>query len=389
MNFWDRTLAGDGVYTGVWVPQAGGVCGLNFQDGVIARVTVDPDLKPGFPVKSYHSAGSYMGGPSLHTLVANIDDKPDLEIIVTGLASGPLYAWKPDGSLVPGWPLDEILGAGYPAAGELSQSSSGKEIGATLYGLRPAESFVSAYTGSGATLPGWPKKTRNASVRPPTLADLDGDGLDEIITGQPDYRLHIYDAHGVELQGWPQPVDNYPIWGAEPGASAVIDLDGDGDLDIVTAQENFVIAYHRDGTLLKGFPVAVEGWLTGHTFPAIGDVDGDGTPEIVVTVVIPWDGDIPFGHGVQIISADGKVKRTIRAGASDFMLLHQHWQISMAMTNLKLSFSQTVLHQKLLCMFGAAMAAISRVGLSSFLGTWEILHPWWAMLTETVCQTFL
>ena len=48
--------------------------------------------------RGLHGPGTYCGGSAIHTLVGNIDNDPKLEIIVTGLATGPLYAWHSDGS---------------------------------------------------------------------------------------------------------------------------------------------------------------------------------------------------------------------------------------------------------------------------------------------------
>src|SRR5690348_3656990 len=58
------------------------------------RPATDPDLEPGFPVQTYEGAGTYHGGPAIHALVGNIDSDPQLEILATALASGPLYAWN-------------------------------------------------------------------------------------------------------------------------------------------------------------------------------------------------------------------------------------------------------------------------------------------------------
>jgi len=70
-----------------------------------AETVGDPDLEPGFPVQTLHRAGTYGSGQIIHTLVGNIDDEPTAEILVTGLARGPLYAWNSDGTLQSGWPV--------------------------------------------------------------------------------------------------------------------------------------------------------------------------------------------------------------------------------------------------------------------------------------------
>src|SRR5215208_649033 len=235
----------------------------------------DPDLEPGFPVQTFERAGTYHGGPAVLTLVGNIDADPALEILASGLASGPLYAWNADGSREPGWPV-AIRGAAMPALGELSTSNAGLEIFSAHFG-----GSLVAYSGAGAILPGWPREASNYIASPPSLADVDGDGLDEIFVEEEDWALHAYRANGTVFQGWPVSGDG----GQERHTPAIGDLDGDGVPEIVTVSGwtspgIYVHAYHRDGSEVAGFPVLMNGEVD--TFPAIGDVDGDGDPELVV-----------------------------------------------------------------------------------------------------------
>jgi subtilisin family serine protease len=306
-------FAHDGIYTGSWLPPGGGVYSIWFPDETLTPireeviVTVDPDLKAGFPVKTFNTPGMYMGGQSLHTLVANIDSEPDLEIIVTGLSNGPLYAWKSAGTPVPGWPLQEFIGAGYAAAGELSPAIPGAEISAGYYGIWPDPTTISGYTGSGTTLPGWPRTAANYITSPPALADVDGDGIDEIFTGEEDSRLHGYRSDGSVLSGWPTATG--------PGGQgwytpAIADLDGDGRLEIVTQSPGYLSAYHDDGRSVAGFPVRING---SGRFPVIGDVDGDGSLEIVIPAWV-----LPGRPGVELISGYGTIKRSIPAPAADW-----------------------------------------------------------------------
>ncbi len=192
--------AGDGIYSGQWTPPAGGTFTLTFPEGDVVTVMVDPDLKPGFPVKAFQSEGSYHAGPAIHTLVGNIDDDPKLEIVVTGLASGPLFAWHSDGSPVVGWPdeTETFTGAAYPAMGNLTTNSSGFEVFLGYW-----DGSLVAYSGSGNVLPGWPRDSANYISSPAALADVDGDGLDEIFIAEEDWKLHAYRADGSLLPGWP------------------------------------------------------------------------------------------------------------------------------------------------------------------------------------------
>jgi hypothetical protein len=257
----------------------------------------DPDLEPGFPVRALETAGSYHGGPAIHVQVGNIDADPTLEILATALSVGPLYAWNADGSTQPGWPLN-TGGAAYPAMGQLSVSDPGLEVFAASW-----DNLLFAVNGAAQALPGWPRNESNYVDTPPSLGDVDGDGLAEIFTEEQDWSLHGYRANGTILGGWPSMCPG----GQELHTPAIGDLDGDGVPEIVSASGSttpgvYLCAYHRDGTNVTGFPILINTeYGLVDTFPVIGDVDGDGAPEIVVVT----------SEGVKILSANGTVEHVM------------------------------------------------------------------------------
>src|SRR2546426_210974 len=170
-----------------------------------------------------------------------------------------------------------------------SSPASRSRRGTALAAFRPGR----ACTSSSAT----------STPSRPTTMDVDGDGVDEIFTDEQDWNLHAYHGDGTPATGWPT---TGFIGGQERSMSAIADLDGDGRLDVITTSGStspgvYLFAYRHDGTLRPGFPVNFAGSV--HTFPVVGDVDGDGVPEIIVT---------GFGGRVLIFSNTGVLKRTVQ-----------------------------------------------------------------------------
>jgi hypothetical protein len=281
----------------------------------------DPDLKPGFPVQTIHLAGSYHGGPAIHTLVGNIDNDPQLEIVVTALAVGPIYAWNHDGRPVPGFPVYGTE-AGYPAIGHMRASvllshperllkSNHLVVGFLGWATFGRPGIISAYTSNGTPLPGWPINSASSVSTPPTLADVDGVPADEIFVGEEDGKIHAYRHDGSVLPGWPI----FDGSGQERHTPAIGDLDGDGDLEIVTTSGSrnpiHLYAYHHDGRIVGGFPVLFIG--TVDTFPVIGDIDRDGRNDIIVV------GRTGRDTSVFVFSGAGALKRSFTvAGYLDY-----------------------------------------------------------------------
>ncbi len=150
-----------------------------------------------------------------------------------------------------------------------------------LYGIN---NKLYALKGDGTIL--FEKTVSGTILLPPSVADLDNDGTLEIAVntgGIPNAgRVYLLDPTGTDLPGWPLNFNDH--WMIN--APALADLDGDGTLDIVfgervTSNQGFVHAVKMDGTPVNAnWPVEVA--ATPAFTPSIADVDNDGNNDVVI-----------------------------------------------------------------------------------------------------------
>jgi len=93
----------------------------------------------------------------------------------------------------------------------------------------------------------------------------------------------MFDAEWRRDPGYPNLEPGFPVdLSAQPGSDpAVVDLDGDNDLEIIFGDfSGFIHAFHHDGSVVDGWPVAVPGGLQFSPI-AIGDLRGNGDMMVV------------------------------------------------------------------------------------------------------------
>ena len=300
-------VAGDGIYSGIWVASTPGTFTLTFpgRAGDVINVDVDPLLRSGFPVKMTQvpDVNGIVSVPIAPLTVGDIDGDGHLEIMAPGVTFGPLYAWKSDGSALTGWPNYDVDDVSAVSLGRLPSGTGGLGVVAN-FGVDLGEPLgLHVYTGDGAVASGWPQATSNVWYPAPTV-DVDGDGVDEII-GFPARR-----ADGSVLSASVTvPAMGSISTGAVSGPVAVADLYAVGQPDFVLADNSNIYASSVNG-VLPGFPIPTPNASAGGlTYPVIGDVVGDGTPKIIIPTV-SWSNGAGYLN-VNIFSNTGVLLRTL------------------------------------------------------------------------------
>jgi hypothetical protein len=254
---------------------------------------------PGNDADFNGQGNSGYGCYGLNVAIGNIDDEPDQEIIVT-FDNHQINAFKPDGT--------SLLASSYftnPTTAYL-----GDPLGWGQF-IRYADPMVEEqwyhlHTGPapGPLTDMWLQWT----MSPPVIADVDGDGKNEVL-GFPNgermipyvtqaYLLMVLEGNydgGVnaatrlpaftELPSSEQPAvraatDYYPPSGIP--APAVADILGDPRPEIVASlDDGFVYAFSPDGTRLWRYDYANGAPKTFASEPVIADLNDDGIPEVI------------------------------------------------------------------------------------------------------------
>ncbi len=133
-----------------------------------------------------------------------------------------------------------------------------------------------------------------------TLAELDDEPGAEIICSDRDLKLmYIFKSDGTLLPGWPQSTGSMWVW----APTAVGDIDGDGEPEIVANNLSKVtFAWNVDGTEVRdgdsdpgtngplidrSAELSWAGW--NRSGPALFDLDGDGAKDIIFGTRYGWE----------------------------------------------------------------------------------------------------
>lgn len=245
---------------------------------------------PGWPVKMASNA-SFKNMRC--AAIEDIDADGRKEILVA--SNNLLCAYNDDGSIL--WSKTLIGTAMYPpTVGDMNNDGQFEIAQAT--GGSPANGRIYLLDHNGNDLPGWPiNHSDHWILCSPVMADVNGDNTLEIIYNErvyPQGNLHIRNMDGTSFSAnWPVVIDATPS--VTPSAG---DIDGDGSKEIILCSYNDILAFDLNGALKAGFPVLNVNTTYSYQSPLLIDLDGDGTLNIVGSTI----GDVPEFY---ILNHDG------------------------------------------------------------------------------------
>ena len=203
-------------------------------------------------------------------------------------------AWLPDGSpFSSNFPL--TVSFANPDDGRLNRNpvlvgdinGDGQKEIVVMSVLSPSTFTLALFANDGSPLT-WQVPSLPGTPVVMAAADLDNNGkLETILAANTDTQtfLHVFQPDGTERPGWPLTLFNSNV--ASQSYLAVADLNVDGNKEIVYSHESLLYVLKADGTSLSSaWPIQASpvSESFGYNAVAVGDVDGDGFPEIVTVL---------------------------------------------------------------------------------------------------------
>jgi M6 family metalloprotease-like protein len=224
-------------------------------------------------------------------VLADLDADGKKEIIV-GSTDMKLYAWRGNGTVMPGFPV--AVGSEIRAAVAVTDTVRPQIV------LLSGDGRLFLYNPDGSLVSGFPLVL---SISPfyakaqPLVADFDRDGSREIAAvagGEHDYRLYI-----VGLDGTVRFRSREFIRSPFTGTLSAADMDGDLYPDVLAASVNDLFALNRSGNLVTNYPftqestytttelagnwiITVDVYFQYASSPVVADVDGDGGSDLII-----------------------------------------------------------------------------------------------------------
>ena len=217
--------------------------------------------------------------------VADMDGDGDLDIVSASDLDDTIAWYENDGAADPSWTAANIATSADGAHGVYVADMDG-DGDLDIVSASRLDDTIAWYENDGAADPSWAATniaTSADAAQSVYVADMDGDGdLDIVSASRADDTIAWYENDGAADPTWTAA----DIATSADGAQSVYvaDMDGDGDLDIVSAstEDDTIAWYENDGAADPTWTAAdIATSADGADSVYVADMDGDGDLDIV------------------------------------------------------------------------------------------------------------
>lgn len=216
----------------------------NWVDSLVWLFNGDGTPRPGWPLVPFP------GGPLHSPIIADLDGDYAPELVLGG--TNVLHALRPDGTKTFGT-LVQFLQHRYAAIADL-------EGDGPLEVVVPGDELRIIKYASNGSPPALYVHNQTPTTDPfsyywgTSVGDVDGDGaleiaawsqLDSTVGSANAYRIHVLNQQLQPLPGWPQSLSTVAANPFDTLTTAMADLDGDGDVEILTAYNNQLYVWNQ------------------------------------------------------------------------------------------------------------------------------------------------
>ncbi len=246
--------------------------------------STNPPQIQGFPIK--------MIDPTVSSpVIGDIDGDGDLEIVQ---GDKKVYAWHHNGVEITDGDDDPQTWGVLTTRGDefISPIALGRidyNPGLEIVAASRDSMMVFVFDHTGGDVPGWPQYVENFIRAAMVVGDINADNILEVIALDEGGVLYVWGPDGNEYRdGDSNPMTpgvfyRFPGCVYQYGAPVIADIDNDGVNEIVVATHgDSLYVLNEDGTMVPGWPVYINSDASGS--PVVGDIDGDGGGDLEIAV---------------------------------------------------------------------------------------------------------
>tara|TARA_Y100001935_G_C17308470_1_gene514009 strand:- start:2101 stop:4305 length:2205 start_codon:yes stop_codon:yes gene_type:complete len=212
----------------------------------------------------------------------------------------------------------------YSTLYEIISSAAIVDIGSDKIGIffGAQDGYLYGIDQNGDDLQGWPINLGGQFSTSPTIADLDYDGIPEIICGNTNGDLYSFDINGNQTNFFPLEFSN-----GITSSPSIVDIDNDGDLDIFLGVTDMIVGidiknqgnitnywnFYRGNIFRSG--TYISNYSGSCSNPNQGDLNCDGYYDVTDVVVLVnvvlnieqpdsfelWASDLNFDNEINIL----------------------------------------------------------------------------------------